>query len=144
MARQILDPDSMDELERQMDRMIQTFFPNEYTTRPRLWRPPTDVYETEEGTVVKIEVAGMTPDDFTISFINRTLIIRGVRQDTEEKQSFHRLEIPYGEFQIEVILTDTYDVNQIQAKYDRGFLYVMLPKLRQAHRVPVRVQTKEG
>jgi len=41
-------------------------------------------------------------------------------------------------------LTDTYDVNQIQAKYDRGFLYVMLPKLRQAHRVPVRVQTKEG
>lgn len=130
MARQLLDPDSMDDFERQMDRMIHAYFPHEHRTRPRLWRPPTDVYETEDGTVVKIEVAGMNPDDFTISFINRTLIIRGVRQDVEEKQSFHRLEIPYGEFQIEVLLADRYDSNKIQARYDRGFLYVTLPKSR--------------
>jgi HSP20 family protein len=130
VARQLLDPDSMDDFERQMDRMIHAYFPHEHRTRPRLWRPPTDVYETEDGTVVKIEVAGMNPDDFTISFINRTLIIRGVRQDVEEKQSFHRLEIPYGEFQIEVLLADRYDSNKIQARYDRGFLYVTLPKSR--------------
>jgi HSP20 family protein len=130
VVRQLLDQDSMDDFERQMDRMIHAYFPHEHRTRPRLWRPPTDVYETEDGTVVKIEVAGMNPDDFTISFINRTLIIRGVRQDVEEKQSFHRLEIPYGEFQIEVLLADRYDSNKIQARYDRGFLYVTLPKSR--------------
>lgn len=144
MARQFTDLEAMDEFERQMDRMIHAFFPHEHRARPRLWRPPTDVYETEAGTIVRIEVAGMEPDDFSVSFVNRVLIIRGVRQDTEEKQSFHRLEIPYGEFQIEVLLADTYDANAIDARYDRGFLYITLPKLREEHRVPVRTQDKES
>ena len=144
MARQLVDPDSMDEFERQMDRMIHIYFPHEHRARPRLWRPPTDVYETEAGTIVKIEVAGMNPDDFTISFVNRTLVIRGVRQDVEEKSSFHRLEIPYGEFQIQVLLADPYEANQIEARYEQGFLFVMLPKSKSEHRVPVHVQTKES
>lgn len=144
MARQLVDPDSMDEFERQMERMIHTYFPHEHRARPRLWRPPTDVYETDAGTIIKIEVAGMNPDDFTISFVNRMLIIRGVRQDTEEKLSFHRLEIPYGEFQIEVLLADTYDANQIEARYEQGFLFVTMPKSKQEQRVPVRVQSKES
>jgi HSP20 family molecular chaperone IbpA len=141
MAQQLLDSDSMDEFERQMDRMIHTFFPHEHRTRSRLWHPPTDMYETEEAAVVKIEAAGMEPDDFTVSFVNRTLIVRGVRKDTEEKQSFLRLEILYGEFQIEVNLADSYRADQIQAKYDRGFLYITLPKSKEEHRVPIRVQT---
>jgi HSP20 family protein len=141
MARQLIDSESMDEFERQMDRMIHTFFPHEHRTQSNLWRPAMDMYETEDAVVVKIEAAGMNPDDFTISFVNRTLIIRGVRQDVEEKQIVHRLEIPYGEFQIEVRLAEAFDANQIQAKYEHGFLYVTLPKSKQEHRVPIRVQS---
>ena len=144
MARQSVDPEAMDEFERQMDRMIHTYFPHEHRARPRMWRPATDVYETETHTVVRIEAAGMDPDDFTVSFVNRTLVIRGVRQDVEEKQSFLRLEIPYGEFQIEVLLAEAYDVNQIEAKYDRGFLFVTLPRSRQEVKVPVRVISAES
>ena len=143
MARQMIDPDSMDEFERQINGMIHTFFPHEHATRQRLWRPATDVYETDEGTIVKLEVAGMDSDDFTVTFINRTLVIRGVRQDVEEKHSVHRLEIPYGEFQLEVQLPDLYDVSKIAARYDRGFLYITLPKSRQEQRIPVRVQVKD-
>lgn len=144
MVRRINDSDAVDEFERQMDRIIHQYFPDEHRARPRLWHPPTDVYETDAGIIVKIEVAGMAPDDFTISFINRTLIIRGVRQDTEEKLSFHRLEIPYGEFQIEVFLADTFDANRIDARYEQGFLCVTLPKSKSEHRVPVRVASKES
>ena len=140
MSQQLIDPDSMDEFERQMDRMIHTFFPHERRTRTRLWRPPTDMYETEDALVVKIEAAGMDADDFTVSFANRTLFVRGVRKDTEEKQSFHRLEIPYGEFQIEVGLSESYRTDQIEARYDRGFLYITLPKSKEEHRIPIRVQ----
>lgn len=144
MVRQLSDSDSVDEFERQMDRMVHQFFPHEHRARPRLWRPPTDVYETDSGIIVKIEVAGMKPEDFTISFVNRTLVIRGVRQDTDEKLTVHRLEIPYGEFQIEVFLADTFDANQIDARYEEGFLCVTLPKSRSEHRVPVRVASKES
>ncbi len=140
MAHQQIDPESMDEFERQMDRMIRNFLPNERRSRPRLWRPPTDMYETEDAIVVKIEAAGMEPDDFTVSFVNRTLYVRGVRKDSEEKQSFHRLEILYGEFQIEVNFSESYRAEDIEAKYDRGFLYITLPKAKQEQRVPIRVQ----
>jgi len=141
MARQRLEAQGMDDFERQMDRMVHALFPHEHRVRARLWRPATDVYETEDAAIVKVEVAGMNPDDFTISVINRTLIVRGVRQDVEEKQSFHRLEIPYGEFQIEVLLSGKYETNSIEAEYDRGFLYIRLPKSMQEHHVPVRVQS---
>ena len=140
MSQQSLDPESMDEFERQLDRMVHTFFPHEHHARARLWRPPTDMYETEDAVVVKIEAAGMDADDFTVSFVNRTLIVRGVRKDTEEKQSFLRLEILYGEFQIEVNLSDSYRADQIDARYDRGFLYITLLKSKEERRVPIRVQ----
>jgi len=141
MARQLIDSESMDEFERQMDRMIHTFFPHEHHIQSNMWRPAMDMYETEDAVVVKIEAAGMNPDDFTISFVNRILIIRGIRQDVEEKQIVHRLEIPYGEFQIEVRLAEAFDANQIQANYEHGFLCVTLPKSRQEHRVPIRAQS---
>jgi HSP20 family protein len=140
MSQQIIDPDSMDEFERQLDRMVHTFFPHEHHTRTRLWRPPTDMYETDEAVVVKIEAAGMDTDDFTISYVNRTLIVRGVRKDTDDKQSIHRLEILYGEFQIEISLADNYQADQIHADYDRGFLYIVMPKVREEKRIPIRVQ----
>jgi HSP20 family protein len=141
MAQQV-DADAMDEFERQMDRMLHTFFPHEHRTRARVWRPPTDVYETDDAVIVKIEVAGMDPADFTIAFADRTLSIRGLRQDIEAKLSYHCLEIPYGEFLVEVFLPGTYDEATIDARYEKGFLYITLPKSRQEHRVPVRVQTQ--
>ena len=30
----------------------------------QVWHPPTDVFETDESIVVKVEVAGMAEDDF--------------------------------------------------------------------------------
>ncbi len=141
MVQQLVDSDSMDEFERQMDRMIHTFFPHEHRARPRLWRPPTDVYETDVAIIVKIEVAGMNPEDFTISFADRTLTVHGFRKDIEAKLTYHCLEIPYGEFLVEVLLPGTYDESGIEARYEQGFLYVTLPKAKQEHRVPVRVQT---
>lgn len=141
MFQSMVDADAMDDFERQMDRMLHTFFPHEHRGRPRLWRPSTDVYETDDAAIVKIEVAGMAPEDFTISFAERTLTVRGVRRDIEAKLSYHCLEIPYGEFHVEVFLTGTHDENAIEAKYDKGFLYITLPKAKQEHRVPVRAQT---
>ncbi len=134
--------DDMDQFERQMDRMLHSYYPHERRSRPRTWRPPTDVYETDNAVIVKIEIAGMNPEDFTISFVDRALTIQGHRRDVDEKQSYHCLEIPYGEFNIEVLLTGNYAEDQIDAKYENGFLYITLPKSKQEHRVPVRVQAK--
>ncbi|MCI0476712.1 MAG: Hsp20/alpha crystallin family protein [Anaerolineales bacterium] len=142
MTQEMLESDDVEQFERQMDRMLHSFFPHEHRARPRFWRPPTDVYETDDAIIVKIEIAGMHPDDFRIAFVDRLLTVTGTRQDMDAKLSYHCLEIPYGEFRTEVFLGGTYIAENIEAKYDNGLLYITLPKAKQEHRVPVRVQAK--
>ena len=132
--------DDLDQFERQMDQVLHAFFPHTHRARPRTWRPPTDVYETDDAVVVKIEIAGMNSDDISISFIDRELIVRGNRRDIDDKLSYNCMEIPYGEFHTEVFLPGTYDEARFEAKYTNGFLYIVLPKSKQEHRVTVHVQ----
>ena len=94
----------------------------------QLWRPPTDVYETRDNIVVKVEVAGMVEDDFAITFAERTLVIAGVRHDPSAKLGYHQMEIAYGEFRTEVYIPETIDPDSIEATYKDGFLVVVLPK----------------
>lgn len=102
----------------------------------RIWRPPTDVYETDDSIVVKVEVAGMAEDDFAITFSDRNLIIAGVRRDPAAKLGYHQMEIPYGEFRTEVYVSEAVDVDSIEASYENGFLLVTLPKAG-PHRIAI-------
>jgi len=87
--------------------------------------------------VVKIEIAGLSPEDFTISLAHRVLTVRGVRRDPASKLAYQRLEINYGQFQTEVHLPwPINDSAEIEATYEQGFLTILLPKA-QARRVPV-------
>lgn len=109
----------------------------------RVWRPPTDVYETEDNIVVKVELAGMQVTEFDISFADRRLTIAGVRPDPEGKRIYQNMEIRYGAFRTEVLVGWALDQAAITANYDGGFLYVMLPKETQEHRVRVQVRGLE-
>jgi HSP20 family protein len=94
----------------------------------QVWRPPTDVYETDSNIVVKVEVAGMAEDDFSITFVERSLAVAGIRRDPSAKLGYHQMEIPYGEFHTEVYVPEAIDVDGIEASYTNGFLIVTLPK----------------
>ena len=94
------------------------------------WRPPTDVYETEETIVVRVEIAGMREDDFSIEIHGRSLLIRGVRGDASQPKSFHQMEIRFGEFLIELELPVPIDTNNIEALYNNGFLLLIIPKAK--------------
>jgi HSP20 family protein len=102
-------------------------------TRPLVWRPPTDVYETEDIIVVRVEIAGMREADFNVSLEERILTIHGVRPDTSERRAYHQMEIPFGEFSTEVELPSAVIVDEIEASYRDGFLKIILPKARPHH-----------
>ncbi len=128
MIRKVKPIDELDRWSRGLDRLLNPMFRYESLSAPSPWRPPTDVYETSDAVVIKMEIAGMTPDDFDISFANRILEIRGTRTDKQRKLSYHCLEIQYGEFLSQVYLPGSYAVDKIQAHYDNGFLTITLPK----------------
>jgi HSP20 family molecular chaperone IbpA len=99
-------------------------------TRPHLWRPPTDVFETNDELIVRLEIPGMEEADFTIVLDGRDLYIRGVRPDTSERRAYHVMEIRFGEFGADVELPVDVVTDEIQATYLNGFLYIRLPKAR--------------
>jgi len=96
--------------------------------RARVWEPPTDVYENEEGLVVQIELAGVNERDVQITLSERMLVVSGVRRDPESKQAYHQMEIRYGEFRTEVYLPWVVDADQVDAEYEDGFLRILLPR----------------
>jgi HSP20 family protein len=103
------------------------------SSRPHAWRPPTDVYETDDAIIIRVEVAGMRESDFTISLVERNLTIRGIRQDTSERRAYHQMEIPFGEFTAEVELPFTVISDKVEATYHDGFLRILLPKAHPKH-----------
>ncbi|HJW89355.1 MAG TPA: Hsp20/alpha crystallin family protein [Anaerolineales bacterium] len=106
--------------------------------RPHVWRPPTDVYETEDVVVVRVEVAGLRDDDFSISLAGRSLSIRGTRQDVSERRAYHQMEITFGEFLSEVELPCSVLAEKASAEYKTGFLHLWLPKEQ-----PVKISVDE-
>ena len=98
-----------------------------------LWRPPTDVFEFADQLIVQVEVAGMRDGTFHVALHDRRLQISGSRPRMEHEhapQQFHRMEIGYGEFRVEVTLPWPVNRDQATAVYRDGFLYVELPRAR--------------
>lgn len=93
-----------------------------------VWSPPTDLYETEDKYVVRVEIAGLRDQDFSVTLDNNYLVITGSRPDVLERRAYHQMEIRFGEFSTVVALPSQVDSDQTIAEYSDGFLVVMLPK----------------
>jgi HSP20 family protein len=97
---------------------------------PHVWSPPTDIYETEDMIIVRVEIAGMRNGDFSISLNNRYLVIQGFRPDRPERRAYQQMEIRFGEFGTDFELPCPVRANEVEASYDDGFLRVVLPKTK--------------
>ena len=107
---------------------------------PQYFCPPTDLIETADHLIVRVEIAGMHESDFSIRIDPRRVIVSGHRPAPHEQRSFHRMEIPFGEFMSEVELPHPIDVNQTRAEYKEGFLTILLPKTAPRN-IPIRSES---
>ncbi len=98
-------------------------------SRPRSWRPPTDIYETDDQYIVLVEIAGMREEDFAVSIEGSILSINGNRNSpVYERRAFHQMEIPFGDFITQIELPAAIEIDKIEAAYENGFLKISLPK----------------
>ena len=95
-----------------------------------VWSPPTDMYETENEYVVRVEVAGMRESDFEVLFEGGFLLINGVRPDVAERRAYHQMEIRFGKFSTAIGIPGPVDLDASTAEYRDGFLTVIMPKLK--------------
>jgi HSP20 family protein len=107
------------------------------------WTPNTDVYETTDRLVVKMELAGVESDELEVFLQDRLLVVAGYREDTCRKQSkrctFRQMEIDYGHFERRLVLPVAVDVSRAQARMRNGFLRIDLPKTTRSTPVPATV-----
>ncbi len=106
-------------------------------SRSRVWRPPTDVFETEDAVIVRVEIGGMQNSEFAISLEGQVLTIQGTRPDQPGRRAFHQMEIHFGEFSSQIELHWAIAQDKIEAEYRDGFLRVVLPK-QQPHQIVIR------
>ena len=107
-----------------------------------VWRPPTDVYETDDSVVVVVEIAGLGEGDYTVTLSGRTLLISGERHDPAERLAYQQMEIRHGRFRTQVHLPWALEPQGQRASYANGFLKVVLSKA-QVRRVPVRTSESQ-
>jgi HSP20 family protein len=95
------------------------------------WIPNTDVYATEDGLVIKVELAGMRREDLELAVEGNRLMITGQRPDgcRTPGSKFLVMEINYGAFECVIEIPAAYDLAQAKAAYQNGFLRVDVPVL---------------
>jgi HSP20 family protein len=102
----------------------------EASARPH-WVPNTDVYTTDNGLVVKVELAGMRSEHLEITVEANRLRISGNRPDgcRSPKCNFLVMEINYGPFESVLEVPAGYDLSQAKASYLNGFLRIDVPQV---------------
>ena len=107
------------------------------------WTPNTDIYETADRFVVKMELAGVEAAELEVMLQDRLLVVAGYREDACRPQtkrcSFHQMEIDYGHFERRLRLPAPVDTRRAQARLQNGFLRVDLPKTTRVEPAPAMV-----
>ena len=93
------------------------------------WTPNTDVYATDSGVVIKVELAGMERDNLELTVDGNQLRISGHRPDgcRSPHCKFLVMEINYGVFESVIEVPDSCDLSRGKAVYQNGFLRVDVP-----------------
>ena len=92
------------------------------------WRPAADVYRTSAGWLVKLDLAGVRPDDIRLQVEGRILRVQGIRRDCtlEEGSHYHRLEIAYSRFERQIEFPTSLERASIATEYEAGMLLVRI------------------
>ncbi len=137
--RDFRDIDLLRQMENEMQRLADETlrgFLSDVPAPNRFWQPRVDMHETPSSVIVKVEVAGVNPDQLNLSLSadDRVLTISGDRSEADRERvdriRCYQLEIYFGPFEREIVLPGDARIERdaITATYKDGFLLVTLPK----------------
>ncbi len=99
-------------------------------TSGRLWYPAADVYQTPDGWLVKVELAGVSAEDIEIDIQGNVLYIAGCRRDKScaAGVSYQQMEITYSRFEKTLTFQASIEGATIEHNFDNGLLIINLLK----------------
>lgn len=113
----------------------------------RPWVPSTDILETEDRVVVRIDLPGVEPEKVEILLVGNMLTIKGESPavSLEKRETLHRHERPTGAFSRSIPLPVAVDSEKVSAESKNGVLTVTLAKEERVkpRQIPIGVKTAE-
>src|SRR5205823_4518883 len=88
-------------MSRDVIRLMQALFLPGHGCGETAWCPAADLYRTPSGWLVKLDLAGVRPEDVRVQAQGRRLTVSGCRRDCTltEGTSHYHMEISYSRFQ---------------------------------------------
>lgn len=106
------------------------------------WKPATDIIDTKEDYILKIEVPGFSKDDMNIEFKDSILSVSGEAKQMEdsEDQSYHWTERRSGGFSRSFRFPKNVDGKKIDAKLKDGILELKVAKPEETKPKSIEIQ----
>ena len=104
------------------------FLPVANAPTEHAWQPGVDIYRMPDGWLVKLELAGVRPEDVRVSVANGALIVQGARRDEflQEGLQCYRMEISYSQFERVLELPGILEAAEVVASHRHGMLLVRI------------------
>jgi HSP20 family protein len=90
--------------------------------------PKTDIFETKDEFVLKLELPGVKKGDVKITFENNTLTIAGEKKKEGNGEELKYQETCFGKFERSFAFPMEVDANKGKADFKDGILTIVLPK----------------
>jgi HSP20 family molecular chaperone IbpA len=102
-----------------------------------------DVYQTPTDIIVQTMVAGVQPDNLTISITRDMITIRGKREENQaiDKDNFFVQELYWGSFSRTISLPEEVDPEEAEAIEKHGLLIIKLPKLDKNRETKLKIKS---
>ena len=96
----------------------------------QLWYPAADVYQTPDGWVVKVELAGVSAEEIEIEIQGNVLYISGCRKDRSCASgiSYQQMEITYSNFEKTLKFPASIEGAVVEHNFENGLLIIHLRK----------------
>ncbi|HUQ30112.1 MAG TPA: Hsp20/alpha crystallin family protein, partial [Candidatus Paceibacterota bacterium] len=103
---------------------------------------PIDLHQTASEFVIRAFVAGVRPDELSISISRDMVEIEGSRMEREQipEVDYFTRELFWGSFARVIQLPEEVDVENSSATAKDGLLVIILPKLDKARQTKLKVK----
>ena len=103
---------------------------------------PVDLYQTPSEIVVRAFVAGVRPDELSVSIRRDMVEIGGSRMEREQISGpdYFSRELFWGSFSRSILIPEEVDVEASSATAKDGLLTIIMPKLDKARQTKLKVR----
>lgn len=132
--------DNIDDMDKTLSDMLPAVRGDQFG-----FTPAVDVYEDKNNIIVETQLAGINPDDVTISIENDNLIIKGQSEKKSEvdEKNYYRKEIRRGSFFRSVSLPAKVLGDDAKAVAEDGVLKITIPKAAETKTKTIKIENKK-